>query len=169
MPVKVVFLRLCWGDSLGDPAQEPPQPPTRLPWAHWAPHPLEARLRRCPELGLAQGPSPLSHHRRPAAAGSFLAPGLPLQAAAAARAPGRAFIVKGAPPPALSGKWGGWAGQRGTDFTNSADVRSRSGRARGCRKGPAESQIPRVHWPRPPVPSLTAEHPAAHARPRVGR
>lgn len=173
MPVKVVFLRLCWGDSLGDPAQEPtparPRPPPGC--LGLTGHPTPWRRDQGDAPGLAQGPSPLSHHRRPAAARSFLAPGLPLQAAAAAaaRAPGRAFIVKGAPPPALSGKWGGWAGPRGTDFANSADVRSRSGRARGCGKGPAESQIPRVHWPRPPVPSLTAEHPAAHARPGVGR
>lgn len=164
MPVKVVFLRLCRGDSWGDPAQEPP----RLPWAHWAPHPLEARSRRCPGPGagsLAPLPSPAAG-RGPV----LLAPGLLLQAAAAAaRAPGRAFIVKGAPPPALSGKWGGWAGPRGTDFANSADVRSRSGRARGCGKGLAEPQIPRVRWPRPPLPSLTAEHPAAHACPGVGR
>lgn len=164
MPVKVVFLRLCRGDSSGGPAQEP----------RWlASGSLDTALlggerRRC------RGPGALplaAHHRRPPAAGSSLAPGLLLQAAAAAaaRAPGRAFIVKGAPPPALSGKWGGWAGPRGTDFANSADVSSRSGRARGCGKGPAEPQISRVHWPRPPVPSLTAEHPAAHARPGVGR
>lgn len=164
MPVKVVFPRLCRGDSLGGLRRNP----AGLPRAHWTPHSLEARGGDAP--GLAQRPSPLAaHHRRPAAARPSLAPGLLLQAAAAARAPGRAFIVKGAPPPALSGKGGGWAGPRGTDFANSADVSSRSGRARGCGKGPAEPQIPRVHWPRPRVPSLAAKHPAAHARPGVGR